>query len=112
LGSGSPVPYLHTTTKCVALRVIHGDGLVRSEVDVPATVRPIPVARELIGTPFHVPRESRQFFAWAFSYFFLKSDSNLGEQAEARACHVFATGLLLRDDPVAHLRPPPPRPIS
>ena len=72
---------------------------------------PIPVARDLIGTPFHVSRESRNFLPGIF-YFFSKSDSNLGERAEARACHVFATGLLLRDDPVAHLRPPPPRPIS
>jgi hypothetical protein len=37
--------------------------------------------------------------------FFLKSDSNRRQRAEARAYAVSATEKQLRDDPVAHLRP-------
>ena len=51
-----------------------------------------------------MPRESRQFFAQAFLFFFGIHFSNSGERAEARAYAVFASDLLLRDDPVSHLR--------
>ncbi len=38
-------------------------------------------------------------------YFFLINFSNSGERAEARAYAVFASDLVLRNDPVTHLRP-------
>jgi hypothetical protein len=47
-----------------------------------------------------------------FFYFFGIHFSNSGERAEARAYAVFASDLLLRDDPVAHLRPLSPSPVS
>jgi hypothetical protein len=61
---------------------------------------------------FHLPRESRQLFAQAFFIFFEIHFSNSGEPAEARAYAVFASDLLLRDDPVTRLRPFSPRSIS
>src|SRR5664279_6431716 len=51
------------------------------------------------------------FFAYAFSIFFWNSFLKFGRRAEARAYAVFASDLLLRDDPVTHLRPLSPRPI-
>jgi hypothetical protein len=60
-------------------------------------------------TTFHLSRESRQFFAMLFLFFFGIHFSNSGERAEARAYAVFASDLLLRGDPVAHLRPLSPR---
>ena len=50
------------------------------------------------------------FLPEAFLFFFGIHFSNSGERAEARAYAVFASELLLRDDPVAHLRPLLPEP--
>ena len=52
------------------------------------------------------------FLPMPFLFFFGIHFSNSGERAEARAYAVFASDLLLRDDPVTHLRPLSPRPIS
>jgi len=45
------------------------------------------------------------FLPMPFLFFFGIHFSNSGERAEARAYAVFASDLLLRDDPIAHLRP-------
>ena len=58
-----------------------------------------------------VTREPTIFYL-CFLFFFGIHFSNSGERAEARAYAVFAGDLLLRDDPVSHLRPLSPRPLS
>ena len=45
------------------------------------------------------------FLLMPLLFFFGIHFSNSGERAEARAYAVFIRDLLLRDDPVAHLRP-------